>query len=246
MAGIGEDSAGRNKDRNGLIMLIINEIEVAKLVRSKRRTISLEISHDANLIVRAPMRASLREIETIVSDKSAWIIRQKKLAEQRWREALPKQFIDNENFLFLGELYPLKVSTTVKKPLMFNHGFELRQSMIVNAKKLFIAWYRQRAREILTQRASHFAALMQLNFQKIRISSAKSNWGSCGRNGTLSFSWRLILAPLPVIDYVVAHELAHLRHFNHSKNFWKTVAKMVVDYEAHRRWLRDHGHRLSI
>lgn len=227
-------------------MLVVNEIEVAKLIRSKRRTISLEISHNADLIVRAPMRASLREIETIVAEKSAWIIRQQKLAEQRGREAPPKQFVAGENFLYLGELYPLRISNVQKKPLVFNLGFELRQDATLKAKKIFIAWYRQQAREILTQRALHFAAIMQINFQKIRISSAKTNWGSCGRNGTLSFSWRLILAPLPVIDYVVAHELAHLRHFNHSKSFWNTVAKMVPDYELHRRWLNNYGHQLSI
>lgn len=227
-------------------MLTVNKIEVTKLIRSKRRTISLEIAANASLIVRAPMRASLREIETIISDKSEWIVRQQKLAEQRSQEAPPKQFIDNENFLFLGELYPLKVSAIIKKSFIFNQGFEIREDLVSKAKKIFIIWYRLRAKEIITERVTHFARVNQLDFQKIRISSAKTNWGSCGRSGTLSFSWRLILAPLPVIDYVIAHELAHLRHFNHGKNFWKMVEKIVPDYEIRRRWLSENGHRLSI
>ena len=85
-----------------------------------------------------------------------------------------------------------------------------------------------------------------LQYAKIRISNARTRWGSCGFNANLSFSWRLVMAPLPVIDYVVAHELAHLMHKNHSQRFWAAVRALFPDYEVHKKWLKLNGHLLVL
>jgi predicted metal-dependent hydrolase len=93
---------------------------------------------------------------------------------------------------------------------------------------------------------AHFAGLHGFEPGKLRISSARTRWGSCSRQGTLSFTWRLVMAPEEVIDYVVVHELCHLRHLNHSKAFWGLVEGILPDYKVRRAWLKRHGERLQL
>lgn len=102
------------------------------------------------------------------------------------------------------------------------------------------------ARELLSQRVCSFARAFGLTYRKIRISSARTRWGACSTSGTLSFNWRLVMAPPQVVDYVVVHELAHLRQPNHSPAFWDEVAKMMPDYAHHRAWLKKNGSRLHL
>lgn len=102
-------------------------------------------------------------------------------------------------------------------------------------------WLKARAREDLSAAADHFAALADVKRGKISIRDTRGQWGSCSARGTLSFSWRLILAPPAVASYVAAHEVAHLRQRNHSPEFWRLVATLCPDHAAQRRWLSDHG-----
>jgi hypothetical protein len=110
----------------------------------------------------------------------------------------------------------------------------------------FEKWYKSQALAILTERTRFFAQKFGLRFGKIRISSARTRWGSCSTAGTLSFTWRLVMAPLEVVDYVVIHELAHLKVKNHSAVFWAEVAKMMPDYKRHVTWLKKNGQSLTI
>ena len=101
--------------------------------------------------------------------------------------------------------------------------------------------YRQRAKERLTERAAYFAGLMKVNYGTIRLSNARTRWGSCSGQGNLNFHWKLILMPPEVLDYVVVHELAHRKEMNHSKRFWAIVGQVLPDYQQRRRWLKEHG-----
>jgi predicted metal-dependent hydrolase len=114
------------------------------------------------------------------------------------------------------------------------------------ARGRFERWYRAQAEEVITERVRLFAVRSGLAFQGLRISGAKSRWGSCSSKGTLNFSWRLIMAPLWVVDYVVVHELSHLVEHNHSKRFWAHVARYFPDYTNARRWLRENQQLLEI
>lgn len=106
-------------------------------------------------------------------------------------------------------------------------------------------YYRAKAKYYFPGRVSFFARQMGVNYGNITIRSQKTRWGSRSSSGTLSFNWRLMLAPKEVLDYVVVHELAHIRQMNHSSAFWQEVAKIMPDYQIHRRWLKEHGHELT-
>ena len=110
-----------------------------------------------------------------------------------------------------------------------------------NAQQAFQEWYRRQARQVIGEHVELFAAKYSFQYGKIRISSARTRWGSCSPTGDLSFSWRLILNPLEVVDYVIIHELVHTVHHNHSKRFWKKVEKILPDYKEYNKWLRKHG-----
>lgn len=102
-------------------------------------------------------------------------------------------------------------------------------------------WYRERAREVLTERARHWSQLIGVRYRRISVKDQRTLWGSCSKSGNLNFNWRLIMAPLAVLDYLVIHELSHLREMNHSKRFWRLVSTCCPDHKTPRRWLREHG-----
>jgi predicted metal-dependent hydrolase len=111
---------------------------------------------------------------------------------------------------------------------------------------VFTQWYKEQAYEVIEKRVNVFSYQYGFSPRQVKISSARTRWGSCSPNGTLNFSWRLVMAPLEVIDYVVVHELAHLHVKDHSSRFWQEVEKIMPDYKDRRKWLRIHGEKLSL
>ena len=220
-------------------------IEVNQLIRSKRKTLALIVKADGSLIVRAPLRASQKSIREFVENNAKWI--EKKRAEVlTFLRPLPKQYIPGELLLYLGEAYPLEIVKRQEKALLLDEKFKLAEAAQGNAKAAFEHWYREQAKQVLSERVQLYADQYGLQYKKIGITSARTRWGSCGTNGSLNFSWRLILAPLTVIDYVVVHELAHTLHHNHSQRFWKRVEKIMPDYKERRKWLRKDGQQLML
>ncbi len=218
-------------------------IKIDKVIKSKRKTFSLEITQDARLIVRAPFGASLGLIQDIVSQKINWI--KKKKSQMNLRKKKPKKFIEGELFLYLGQKYPLKLKSQ-KIALDLNKNFNLSASEIKNAKEIFTNWYKKEAKIIIQDRVDYYAELNKLKYQKIRITSAKKRWGSCSANNNLNFSWRLVMAPMEIVDYVVVHELAHIKEKNHSSKFWQVVERIMPDYKQRRKWLKENGHLLNL
>jgi predicted metal-dependent hydrolase len=220
-------------------------IEINQIIRSKRKTIALIVQRDGALIVRAPLKASGKSIREFVEKNSAWI--QKKQAQVRTAvPPPPKQYIPGETFLFLGKEVPLEIVKGQKIALELDTHFKLAETALGNAERVFQHWYREQARQILSERARLFAERHNLHYQKIRIGSARTRWGSCSAKGVLSFSWRLILTPLEIVDYVVVHELVHTLVHNHSQRFWKQVEKILPDYGEHRKWLRRNGQKVML
>lgn len=210
------------------------------LVRSRRRTIGLVVTPDASLVVRAPHREPLHSIERFIREKSAWI--QRTIAWARSRPRSPrKQFVEGETFLFLGRSHPLIVVPDADRPFSFQDGFVLREADRNRARTLFLDWYKEEAKRRILPRVEELARRFGLAYRVVKINSAKRRWGSCTVEGNLNFSWRLVMAPPEAIEYVVIHELAHLRHQNHSRSFWKCVASMCPDYAVQRRWLRENA-----
>jgi predicted metal-dependent hydrolase len=220
-------------------------LKINKLIRSKRKTLAILVKHDGSVIVRAPMKTPEKAIWEFVEQHRAWI--EKKKTEVLSADVvLPKQYEPGETFLFLGESYPLDIVKHQRQPLVFDGTFKLSEAASARAEKVFEHWYRQQARRIIQERAEFYAKQYGFQYQGIKITSARTRWGSCSRNGSLNFSWRLIMAPLEQVDYVVVHELAHTVHHNHSKRFWKKVETVLPDYKERQKWLKKHGPRLML
>ena len=219
-------------------------VTLNRLIRSKRRTIALIVERDGSVTVRAPLKMSMKVIEEFVVKHADWV--EKKQAEVA--NAVPektKQYQQGERFLFLGQEYPLEIVKGTSKKLAMEDAFKLAESEQKNAEILFRNWYRKQAAKIIGERTALFAKRYQLPVEKIRITSARTRWGSCSPKNTLSFSWRLVMTPLDVIDYVVIHELAHTVHHNHSKRFWTLVGTWMPDYKERRKRLRQYGQDVS-
>jgi predicted metal-dependent hydrolase len=220
------------------------ENQTGKIIRSRRRTLSIEISEEAELVIRAPMRMPQYVIDQFVNEKQAWI-RQKLDVIKKRHSHKPKEFISGEFFLYMGKDIELKLSEERVLPLKIeNNNFILNQKYQNRAKKVFIAWYRSEAYKIITERVKYFAGLYNIKHSLIKLSDASGRWGSCSPNGNLNFNWRLIMAPMEVIDYVVVHELAHIEIKNHSRKFWAKVESIIPDYKPRRKWLKENSGKI--
>jgi len=216
------------------------------VIRSRRKTIAVEITKEGGVLVRAPLKLARREVLAFVKQNRAWIARKLAQARVRQEERTPRRFLEGENFPFLGEQHRLRYVAGGEYLRKLNGEFLLGADLSSRAGDLFRTWYRARAREILEDRVAHFALRMGLTCRSVRITDAKERWGSCNAAGSLNFAWRLVMAPPPVIDYVIVHELAHLVEMNHSRRFWERLGRILPDYAKRRRWLRENEHRLTL
>lgn len=222
------------------------EIKIDKLIRSKRRSIGLQIARDATLIVRAPVFATLQDVRRVVDAKSNWIIAKQTLVRTRLANVKQKEYVAGEEFLYLGKRYALEFTAEIAVLAAEAERIRIPEGKKERAEEVLTTWYQSEALKVISERVSHFANRNGLPIKSVKISKAKSRWGSCGPTGSLLFNWRLIMAPLFVIDYVVVHELAHLKIRDHSKRFWNEVASVMPDYEKAERWLKENHWELDI
>ena len=219
----------------------MSEVVINKLVRSRRRTVGLEITRDARLVVRAPRRIALGDIQRILFKKKDWIARKQRFFRQRRAESPPKQFIDGEFFYYLGCLYPLKLVDT--GPIRLTEYLEFPRPLVLRAREHLVQWYKARAYEKIRERLDWYAQSTGWQYAKMRISDAQKRLGSCSAKGNLNFSWRLVMAPLAIIDYLVVHELVHLDEKNHARRFWDKVGQIIPDYKQSESFLKN-NHRI--
>jgi len=215
--------------------------------RKRRRTISLQIKEGGKIVIMAPYHTPKWEIERFVEGKQAWIA-EKILEKERLAKEAERRFLPGEKFLYLGEWYPLEIGESHHKepPLRLSFGhFILHQDRIEDARNLFIEWYKKEAKRRIADRIDYYSHRLHLFPIGIRITSAKSRWGSCSPDDRLSFSWKIVMASLAVVDYILIHELVHMREKNHSRKFWDTLGSILPDYKRHRVWLRENGHLLE-
>lgn len=224
-----------------------------QIVRSpRRRSISIEVKA-AEVMVRAPMRVPERELHKFVQEKKRWIM-QKIAAQQQHLASLPQRtYVSGSDFPYLGKTLIVSLDMAasaavecVDNCLLVRLSSRSRLAQEEQVRRLIYAWYQQQALAILTVRTQALAAQMGLRCNAVTIKTTRSKWGHCTSRGAIQYNWQIILAPEAIVDYLVAHEVCHLRHPNHSAAFWQLVASVCPTYESDRLWLRTHGAHLML
>jgi Predicted metal-dependent hydrolase len=211
-----------------------------RIVRSNRRTLAIEIDRDAQVIVRSPRRLSDKEILKFVDEKRDWIQKNIMKSVKEVRKRPNHSFEDGELHWYLGEQYHLITSVISRRSVDFDGAFYFHPSVKSKRKDILLKWYKLQAKRYIRERTPVFAKLMKTDFSDLRISSAKTRWGSCGPKNSLNFNWRLIMSPADVFDAIIVHELAHTKHKNHGVKFWELVQKHAPNHKVADHWLRDH------
>jgi predicted metal-dependent hydrolase len=216
-------------------------IPIDRLVRSRRKTVAIIVERDGSLTVRAPLRMTEVRIHAFVESHKEWIAKNQARVKVL-APASPKRYEEGETFLYLGQAYPLTIVPRQRAAFTFDGtGFRLAKSALPKAEGAVMHWYKEQAALHIFERVLNIAGKYGFHYQKIRISSARTRWGSCSSRGTLSFTYRLIMAPAEVVDYVVLHELVHTQIKNHSKSFWNKVGELMPDYRECLTWLKKNG-----
>ncbi len=207
------------------------------LRRSRRRTIGLAIDH-RGLRVGAPARARIGDIENLIHQHGQWVL--DKLAA--WRDRPPPgqlEIVDGTVISVLGEALTVTITELGRARWQFGPGIiYLRPGDDRSAGAFLEKALREKARAVFAERLAIHAPRLGVPLPALRLSSARTRWGSCNQHGDIALNWRLILMPLAILDYVVAHELAHIREMNHSPRFWSVVATLCPDWKARRIELR--------
>lgn len=211
-----------------------------QLRRSRRRTIGLAIDH-RGLRVGAPLQAWLGDIESLIREHGQWVL--DKLADWRNRPPPEKLAIGDGTVIFaLGSPLTVTVTPASRQRWLFSDPkLHLFVPPAVAARTVLEKALREKARLVFAERLTHYAPQLGVAPPPLRISAARTRWGSCSHHGGISLNWRLILMPLAVVDYVVCHELAHLREMNHSPRFWSVVEQLCPDWQARRKELRQYA-----
>jgi predicted metal-dependent hydrolase len=221
-----------------------------KKSRKRRKTISLQIGDKSELVIAAPHFTPISEIDRFVQEKQSWIHQAIQNHKEAFIKNKAKEYIPGERFYYLGESFPLETffEQNEKEGLVFWDNRFYLNAPDVEAKKreYFIKWYKSKAREYFAERVNFYSRELNLRAKSVRVTSAEKRWGSCSGKDNLSFSFRLIMAPPLVIDYVVVHELMHIKEKNHSSRFWQLMEKAMPQYKLHRRWFKDNNHKFVL
>lgn len=222
-----------------------------------RETMNLSIDESLELTVTAPMSATFDDVESVLESKQEWLLQKLYGLEEQEGPPYPKEYLSGEKLQYRGRHYPLEVvEADVSEPeLSFDEQtFTLRvhaldadaDSVSVRRKRQAIVdWFIARAKTELPDRAARFESKLGLEDIPVEVREIESRWGEYV-DETVRVNWRLILAPVRIQDYVLAHEMAHALHDEHSDSFWNTVGALIPKYEDRREWLRLHGNTLTV
>lgn len=213
------------------------------------RRLRLEISPNTGLAVVVPHSYSLRHLPDFLEARKRWISRQLTRLEQEKTMPSPKQLAPGAALPYLGRDLFL-----VKQEKLRGHDVYRQEDKLIVQSDLFAngllepaleRWYRAEAAVLITGIADRLSSRIGIGYRRIIIRGQKTRWASCSRTKRLSFNWKLIMAPEPVIEYVVIHELLHLQEMNHSEKFWELVARHCPRWREHKKWLKQHESDLT-
>jgi predicted metal-dependent hydrolase len=222
-----------------------------------RETVSLSIDESLELTVTAPMTATTGDVEAVLESRQEWLLDKLYGLKEQEGPPYPKEYLSGEKLQYRGRQYPLEVvEADVPQPeLAFDEQtFTLRvhhldaeadDVSVRRKRQAVVDWFVNRARQELPDRAARFEPRLGLDDVPLEVGEIESRWGEYD-GGVIRLNWRLVLAPVRIQDYVIAHELAHSMHDEHSDSFWNTVGALIPDYEERREWLRLNGNTLLV
>ncbi|HHV95606.1 MAG TPA: M48 family metallopeptidase [Clostridiaceae bacterium] len=236
------------------------------VVKTRRKTIGIIINRNGEVKVHVPFGVTKKQIDEIVQKKADWIIKKVNEVIERNSNIIQKEYINGEKFLYLGDEYTLEIvekdfDKIKKNDKAFDKGEVLIKdnTMLVyiseglpdeirkqTIKESLIKWYKKRFTEIVKERINKYSMKLNVFPHRVVIKNQKTRWGSCSEKGNINLNWRLIMAPIHIIDYVVVHEMCHLKVMNHSKDFWTLVESIMPNYRECRKWVKANGNKLEI
>ncbi|NTW71901.1 MAG: M48 family metallopeptidase [Eubacteriaceae bacterium] len=221
------------------------------LVKRKRKTLELRIEYPGILKVTAPHFLSKSQIENFILEKSTWVLQKiEGYKECRLNEKI-HEFKNGEIFLHLGEEYPLEIilrkgtrtiHTISNHQLVIEHPGHKKEAL----RNSLIGWYKDEGNRIIGERADFYSKHFSCVPKEIKVKEQKKRWGSCTHDNKLLFNWRIIMAPIEIIDSIVVHEMCHMVHKNHSKEFWGLVYHIFPEYKDAKKWLKSNSLSLDI
>ncbi len=214
-----------------------------KIIYSNRKSIAVCIDHFGKVIVRAPKRVDEKRIFAFLEEKQAWI-NKKKTEKENLLAPLPNENLDGYVFLLLGKDCRIRLYEGARVCFDGENGILYLPKEKPSARLL--KWLKDNAKRIFTAVTAQKAAEMGVTFQKVSVSSAKTRWGTCSADNKIRYTFRLLYTTKEVIEYVIVHELAHIKHKNHSAAFWGEVERYIPDWKLRRKWLKDHGVLMEI
>jgi predicted metal-dependent hydrolase len=209
----------------------------------KRTSMGISIDLYGNVEVQAPKGTSDERVLQLVEEKWDWIQQKSKEMKDRTLGQKVKVYDHGESFLYLGNEYPIQISQdiNIKQDYVEFEGDKLhiyvKQLEDEKIKQALKRFYYQQCKKLVERSIRSYQSNFKIKPRSIRISDNKSNWGTCDSKQQLTFNWKLAMAPLEVIDYVVVHEMCHMVHLNHDRSFWRLVGKIIPDYEEQENWL---------
>ena len=226
-----------------MIHKFLGETISFELIYKKRTTIGIYIDLYGNVEVQAPKGTSEESVLQLLEGK--WDLIQQRTKEMKDRTVghMEKVYDHGESFLYLGNTYPILISqdTDIKKDNVVLEENKLhvyvKQQEDERIKQALKRFYYRQCKALVEKRVQFYQSNFRVKPRSIRISDSKSTWGTCDSMRQLTFNWKLAMAPLKVIDYVVVHEMCHMVHMNHDRSFWRLVGKIIPDYEQRENWL---------
>jgi predicted metal-dependent hydrolase len=209
--------------------------------RSRRQSIGIQIEPDGNIKVFAPYLIPQFIVNKFVADHKDWIL--KHLSKiKKTTPSVKTGYAENTPIPYLGQDYPLHFGKYTQ--INLTDKLNMPEILKFRLKKELTGWYIRQAKSVISQRTAYYCRIMDTSVNRLTFSDTSSKWGSCSRNNELQFSWRLIMAPLLVLDYVVVHELAHTRFKHHQHDFWQEVKKYKPAYKQYVKWLKENSRRI--
>ena len=218
------------------------------IVRSaKRKKLTITVERDRSIVIHAPSSATAEAVRKAVEAKHQWLYT-KLRHPQKYKDqpAAPgKEVVSGESALYLGTEYKIEIAETFTGSVEFDGTFLVPRARASRRREVLKGWYIARAREIILPRVELCAHELGVTFSTARVVDNRYRWGSCTVNDNVTFNWRLIKAPMPVVDYVIVHELAHLIECNHTPKFWSIIRAKVPNMAKAKSWLRENGQTLE-